>query len=184
MKKIALLFLFFLVNLNIFSQKKENFKPGVSLIEYKIMSDLTSKNSILFIFEGDTHLINFYLDLKENLVKRFKNSKVKVDFNYELFSKKPFKSDLSLIPKQTSSKNNYDLICSISLLNFKSFDEHLIKKRKQNYNLNLKFKEKKTNELINTAIINVNSFYTITTQNKNLSKVIYNLISNSPQSYK
>ncbi|MHC9087341.1 hypothetical protein ACXIHB_01380 [Tenacibaculum sp. IMCC1] len=75
MKKIALLFLFFLVNLNIFSQKKENFKPGVSLIEYKIMSDLTSQNSILFIFEGDTHLINFYLDLKENLVKGLKIQK-------------------------------------------------------------------------------------------------------------
>jgi hypothetical protein len=176
MKRFILLLIILLIGTNSFSQKKEKFKPGVKLEENTIISDFKSSNSILFIFKDDTHLINFYLDLTKRLKKRFKKSNKKIDFNYELFSTKPFESDLNSIPKKTFLKADYDLICLISTSNFKGFDNHLIEKRKQNYDLNLKLEKSETNELVETAKINVNSYYTIITQNKNSSKLIYDLI--------
>ncbi len=176
MKRVVLLLIILLTATNSFSQKKEKFKPGVKLEKNTIITEFKSPNSILFIFKDDTHLINFYLDLTKKLKKLFKKSNQKINFNYELFSAQPFDSDLNSIPKNTFNKFDYELICLISISNIKSWDNHLFDKRKQNYNLNLKLEKSETNELVKTGKINVNSYYTIATQNKNSSKLIYDLI--------
>jgi hypothetical protein len=175
-KKFIILSTIFLVGINGYGQKKKAFIPGVKLQENTIVSEVYFKDSILFVFKGHTHLINFYLDLSESLKKQFIKSENKVDFNFDLFSNKPFESDLKSIPKEKIDKTNYNIICVISTSNFKSWDSHLIQKRKQNYNLNIVLKKSKKDELIKTAIINVNSYYTITTQNNNSSLLIYDII--------
>ena len=176
MKRFILLLMISLIGTNSFSQKKEKFKPRVKLEENTIISEFKSPSSILFIFKGDTHLINFYLNLAKRLKKRFRKSNQKIDFNYELYNPKPLESDLNSVPNKIFHKADYELICLISTSNLKNWDNHLIEKRKQNYDLNLKLEKIETNELVETAKINVNSYYTIITQNKNSSKLIYDLI--------
>ena len=176
MKKFILLVIISLIGTNSFSQKKEKFKLGVKLEENTIITDFKSANSILFIFKDDTHMINFYLDLTKRLKKRFNKSNQKIDFNFELYSDNPFESDLNSIPKKNFNKTDYDLICMISTSTLRFWDNHLFDKRKQNYDLILRLEKSETNELVETAKINVNSYYTIVTQNKNLSKLIYELI--------
>ncbi len=178
MKRLFLLIFILLIAINTYSQKKEKFKPKVELIENIIISDFKSPSSILFIFKDNTHMINFYLDLSKRLKKQFEKSNKKIDFNYELYSIKPLESDLNSIPKELFNRTNYELICLISISNFKNWDNHLIDKRKQNYDLNSKLERSETNELVKTARINVNSFHTIITQNKNSRKLICDLINN------
>lgn len=91
MKKY-IIFSLLLLTINSYGQKQEKFIKGINLEENKIISEIDSIESILFIFKGDTHLINFYLDLTKNFKKRFKKSEIKIDFNYDLYSKKTFKS--------------------------------------------------------------------------------------------
>jgi len=176
MKKIIILFAFILVSNNGFGQKKGRFKPGVKLVENIVVSEIDSTSSILFIFEGHTHLINFYLDLTENLSGQFKEVNKKIDFNYNLTAPNSLEADINSIPKEKFKPINYDLICLIKQSDINSWDNHKIDKRKQNYNLILELKKRDNNQIIETAILNVNSYYTIATQNRNSSKFIYELI--------
>ena len=175
-KKFILLATSFLIGVNGYSQKKKTFISGVKLQENIIFSEVNSQDSFLFIFKDHTHLINFYLDLSERLKEEFTKSEKKVDFNFDLSSKKPFESDLKSIPKEKFNKTDYTIICMISTSSFKNWDSHLIQKRKQNYNLNIVIKKSDNDELVETAIINVNSYYTIATQNNNSSLLIYDII--------
>lgn len=98
-----------------------------------------------------------------------------LDFNYELTAEKSLEDDLDKIPSKIHNKEKYETICYISLTDIKSWDNHLIKKRKQNYILNIQLKDKDLNELLNLKL-QVNSYYTITTENKNSSSLIYQTI--------
>ena len=177
MKKYIILPLL-LLTINSYCQKQGKFKKGINLEENKIISKIDSIESILFVFNGDTHLINFYLDLTKNFKKRFKKSEIEIDFNYDLSSKKPLEADLESIPSKEYDKSNYNLLCLISLSEFNGWDNHLIEKRKQNYKLNITINSNESNETIESAKINVNSYYTIATQNKNSSELIFELITN------
>ena len=176
MRKILLLIIFLQIGINSFSQQNENFELGVNLIENTIVSEIESQSSVLFVFKGDTHFINFYRDLANQLKKRFRKSKHKIKFNYELSSNKPLESDLKAIPKKTFKKTDYGIICFISINFISSRNDNSIKERTQNYELNMEVKKSGTNLIIESAKINVISNYTILTQNNNSSKLIYNLI--------
>jgi len=167
-----------LVVTNLYCQKQEKFKVGINLEENNIPSNIGSMESVLFVFNGDTHLINFYLDLTEHLKKRFKKSKTDIDFNYDLYSKKPLVADLELIPSIKYAKSEYKLICLVSLSEFNNWDNHLIENRKQNYKLNIVINRDESNQMVGSAKFNVNSNYTIATQNKNSSKLIFDLLNN------
>jgi hypothetical protein len=177
MKKMFLLIVS-LISLTISSQNNKKFNPGVKLIENKKIESYKSPKSILFIFKGDTHLINYYLDLKKRIRKTFKKKmkkdfkNFKLNFNYNLTSKNPYKFDLENIPSKNYSKNKYESICYISMSDFKGWDNNLLEKRKQNYNLNIELTGLNSIQLM-TFILNVNSYFTIITQNKNSSKLIY-----------
>lgn len=182
MKKLTLLLIFIYISHNSFSQKNEDFKPGVQLLENNIISQYETPSSILFIFKGDTHLINFYLDLRKKIKKQFRKSKLKIDFDYELNIDKPLKSDLESIPKNKFQKTDYDLTCSISIsisdIKTWNLDKQITHKNKQSYALNLVLEENTTNQTVEYATINVNSINTIITQNTNSSKLIFDLITN------
>lgn len=92
--------------------------------------------------------------------------------------KKPLKADLESIPSKEYDKYDYNLLCLTNLSEFNNWDNHLIEKRKQNYKLNITIISNESNEIIESAKINVNSYYTITTQNKNSSEFIFELITN------
>ncbi len=180
MKRILLLIIL-LIGINGFSQKSGKFKPGVKIIENEKIEKYKKPNSILFIFKGHTHSINYFLDLKKKIRKTFKKKMkkefkhFKLNFNYDLNAKKPFKFDLDKIPSKKYNKKEYESVCHISISDFRGWDNQLIKNRKQNYNLNVELKDINSNQLI-TLKLNVNTYYTILTQNKNSSKLIYKTI--------
>jgi len=180
MKRIFLILLL-LNGLNSFSQNIEKFKSGVKITENEKISEYIAPSSILFVFEGHTHMINNFLDLKKRIRKAFKKKmkkefrNFKLDFNYNLSAEKPFKSDLSNIPSKKYNEKEYQAICYITLSDFKGWDNHLLEKRTQNYNLNIELKDINFNNLMKLKL-NVNSYYTIASQNKNSSKIIYKAI--------
>ena len=180
MKRIFLLILL-LNGLNSFSQNIGKFKPGVKITENEKTSEYITPSSILFVFEGHTHMINNFLDLEKKIRKTFKKKmkkefkNFKLDFNFNLNAEKSFKSDLSSIPSKKYNEKEYQAICYITLTDFKGWDNYLIEKRKQNYNLNIELKDIDFNKLMKLKL-NVNSFNTIATQNKNSSKIIYKAI--------
>lgn len=110
MKKLLLLLL--IIPVISFAQIK--FKKGVKVLEINKSSDFKTPKSILFEFTGDTHFINYYLELSEKLKKRAEKYNIKVGFNYKLNSKKPFKSDLESIPK----KSNLEIIMIANVMFF------------------------------------------------------------------
>lgn len=180
MKRLLILTIL-LFGLNTFSQNTKKFKPGVKIIESEKIEEYKKPKSILFIFKGHTHSINYFLDLKKRIQKTFKKKMktdfkdLKLNFNYELNAKNSFKFDLDNIPTKKYNENEYESICHISISDFKGWDNDLSKKRKQNYNLNIELKDINSIELIKLKL-NVNSYYTILTQNKNSSKLIYETI--------
>lgn len=180
MKKILLLIVL-LAGMSSFSQKNEKFKSGVKIIEKEKIKEYKKPKSILFIFKGHTHSIHYFLDLKKRIRKDFKKrmkkefKHFKLNFNYDLNAEKPFKFDLKKIPSKKYNKNEYESICYISLSDLKGWDNELIEKRKQNYNLNIELKTTNLDSLI-TLKLNVNTYYTIVTENRNSSKLIYKTI--------
>lgn len=171
MKKNILIVLGLTLTLNIYSQKKEKFKAGVKLTENNIPKEFKSTNSILFFFKNGGCGPNFYIDLKKHIEKKFKKSNKKIDFifspHYLTYGEKT--------PTTIDSLIKHELICEISEENFNGWDNNLHKKRKQNYDLVLTVKKGNSDSIIGFATLNINSYWNITTQNKNMSKLIYKL---------
>jgi hypothetical protein len=171
MKRFILIVLGLIFTLNIYSQEREKFKPGVKLTENNIPKEFKDSSSILFVFKNGGCGPYFYIDLKEHLEKKFKKSNNKVDFifdsHYLAYGEK--------VPTTIDSPNEHELICEINEENFKGWDNDLYEKRKQNYDLVLKVKKGDSDSIIGFAIININSYWTIATQNKKTSKLIYKL---------
>ena len=179
MKIIVLIVL--VCSLNAFSQKSEKFEPGVRIIENEKIDEYNKPKSILFIFKGHTHYIYYFLDLKKRLQKTFKKNlkkdfkNFKLNFNYDLNAKNPLEVDLRNIPSNKYNEREYELICQISISDIKGWDDHLIKKRKQYYNINVEIKDVDS-RLLTVVKLNVNSYYTIITQNKESGKLIYSVV--------
>ncbi|WNW02743.1 hypothetical protein RRF68_04860 [Tenacibaculum sp. HL-MS23] len=173
MKKGILIFLFSIISINFsLGQNKIKFKPGVQIIENSFKTEYKNPESILFVFNIVGCQANFYMNLAKNLKKRFKRTNTKVKFNFNINTK----LEIEQIPKKKHSEKSFELICFVSTSNMNSWDNHLIEKRKQNYNLNLLFEKIKTKEKTETIKLNINSYYTIITQNKNSGKLICKLI--------
>ncbi|REH56403.1 hypothetical protein C7448_101442 [Tenacibaculum gallaicum] len=181
MKKIFLFCVFILVSEFCFSQSDISFEKGVRVVEKKEKENFVTPKSILFIFEGDTHLINYYLELREKIKKEARKNKIKAGFNYELSSTNPFKEDLESIPKKKKEKLDYETTCTI----YSSFSRtperwgkyQNIKKRKTQHFLNFKIKNIK-NEEIFTCKLDIHAYYTIVTESKKSSKLFFELITN------
>tara|TARA_R110002126_G_scaffold290263_1_gene446854 strand:- start:3102 stop:3629 length:528 start_codon:yes stop_codon:yes gene_type:complete len=173
MKKGILIILFSIISINFSqSQNKIKFKPGIELIENNFKTEYKNPESILFVFNVVGCEANYYMNLAKNLKKRFKKSNTKVKFNFEINTT----LEIEQIPKKKYSENDFELTCFISTSNMNSWDNHLIEKRKQNYDLNLIFEKISTKENTGKITLNINSYYTIITQNKNSSKLICELI--------
>jgi len=171
MKRFTILLIILLIGINSFSQKKEKFKVGVQLTEEKNIDEFKDSDSILFILDVNGCQANFYNDLRKQIDKRFKNTKKKIGFNFNINTI----VEIEKIPTERNLNKDYDLICQIVTENFKGWDNDLYKKRKQNYDLVLKVKKNDSDLIQGIAIINVNSYWTIATQNRNSSKLIYKL---------
>lgn len=178
MKKKLVFLLLVLTSTSFFCQENKDFKGHVEILKQEISENYITPSSILFVYEGSTHSINYYRDLtekirrsfKKRLKKEYKNLELK--FNYNLKSKKPLKQDLVKIPKKKYSKKLYEKICHISISKFKGWDNHLIENRKQNYNLNIELVDSKTSKKDLSLLLDIYSTYTIATQNKNSAKII------------
>jgi len=175
MKKLFLLTLFLSFNISsIFAQK---FKPSVEVIEFMKSDNYVAPKSILIEFTGHTHSIYFYSDLAKKLKRRFKRKSIKVRFNYNLSSKKPWKHDLDITPKEKYLIKDFDAFCEINYPIFKSWDILKGEYGKQNLKLNVRLL--KEDEIILKSILDVYTYKTILTQNKKVSKTIVMLITES-----
>lgn len=172
-KTLVLISLF--ITFQTFSQSKEKFKPGVKVSTLEKVEGYQKPASILFVFEGHTHLVSFFLDLEKHIQRRFKKDIKKgftLDFMYELTSKKPMEIELALIPKRKFDKANYQSVAYVTISDFKGWDDHLFKKRKQNYNLNIILKDSDAKQLLK-LVLNASNYFTISRSNKKSSKLIY-----------
>jgi hypothetical protein len=171
MKKLILIsFLFICVQ----AHAQDKFRPDVTIKSNTIISEVNSFTSVLFVFKGSTHMINYYLDLSKKLKKSFRKSKSKVKFNYDLYSKYTLESDYKKIPIKKNNPNDFHIVCEVSLSNMKAWDNDLLKKRKQSYIIDLKILQK--GKLIESAKLNVKTYFTIITQNKKSSKLIHQIV--------
>jgi hypothetical protein len=176
--KIVFSLLFLLTAWTLFSQQNIAFDPGATLLENKSFETYETPQSILFIFSGHSHSINYFLDLEKKIKKVFrkkKSRKIHLDFYYDLNAKNSLESDLEKIPKKKYDKNRYDLSCSLRLSDFKSWDHDLIKKRKIQYSVIGEISSNKL-EVLKFFRIHVNAYFMISTQNKDVSKLIHQLI--------
>ena len=171
MKRFSLIVLAIIFSLNAYCQKSEKFKTGVGITENNFSEEIKESGSILFIFEVNGCEANFYNDLTKHIKKRFRKSKKKVAFNYNINTI----VETEKIPKKRKSLKDFELICRISVDNFKGWDNHLHEKRKQNYDLVFTLEKNESDLTQGVATINVNSYWTIVTQNRNTSKLIYEL---------
>ncbi|GAA0728358.1 hypothetical protein GCM10009430_37440 [Aquimarina litoralis] len=176
MKKTILIFIALQIGITAYSQEEKRFEPGSELIEKTIISQINPKSKILFIFKDDTHLVNFYEDLEKKIKKRFRKSKHKISFNYELTSSTPLESDLKSTPQKKYDQIDHDYICIISISSIEGWDDHLLEERKQSYYVNIKMSKTGTNIICVSGKIKVHSTFVISTQNLNTSELIYKLI--------
>jgi hypothetical protein len=151
--------------------KKQKFKPGARITENKIPKEIKNSKSILFVFKNGGCGPYFYLDLEKYIKREFKKSDTKVEF---IFASHYLAHGVK-VPTTIDTSNKPELICEIIEENFKGWDNDLYKKRKQNYDLVLTIKQSTSDTIKGLAKINVNSYWTIATQNKNTSKLIYEL---------
>lgn len=174
MRKIALLLFF--VSGFCFSQSELEFKKGARIVEVFKSETYTSPKSILFRFEGDTHLISYFLELKKHLKKGLSKKGIKTGFIYNLNSKKPSKFDLKSIPKNKEKRKNYETLAIVSI----SFVKKLNSSWKHYTNINYR----KTQHFLHVTILNeenrkifsvkldVHSYYTIVEESEVTSKVL------------
>lgn len=174
MKKIIVVLSLFIV-FSSFSQNEKKFKTGVNVTTIEKVADYKKPTSLLFVFEGHTHLGAYFVDLEKHIQRRFKKEIKKgfqLDFMYDLTSENPADYELRIIPKRKFDKANYQSVGYVTISDFKGWDSHLYKKRKQNYNLNIILKDTNSTKLL-TLVLNVSNYYTIARENKKSSKLIY-----------
>jgi len=167
------------------AQTNESKDYGVTILETKKIGNLTSNSSTLFIFKGNTHLINNFLDLRKHIKQAVKNKSKKhnVKFSFDLNSAKSNESDENKIPSKKFDVEDFDTVCEIYLpvSDIKSLDNYDLKKRNQNYNIYLTLKDAATQSVILKLKLSVKSLDIISTQNENIGRVISeNIISTSP----
>lgn len=168
MKKILLILLFSTVFCS--SQMNVKFNKGVHVLKSYKTENFINPKSILFEFSGDTHLVNYYSDLAKKIKKQFRKRGIKSRFNFNLYNPKPLESDVENIPNKKYVREDFDLVGTIELKDFKSWDNHLIEKRRQNHKLNIQLRNNK--ETVFSVLLDIYTHYTIATQNKDIVKTI------------
>lgn len=182
MKKFLILFCFLFLGANTFSQEKVKFKPGVSILEKEKTSEFKKPSSILFVFKGDTHNVYNFLDLEKEITKRFEKAQEKNEsqcqfvFNYKLEAENPLEHDVESMPKKRYSEAVFETVCYLYTSEIKSWHHHLNKRRKQHYQLHIYLKNKESERIILKLVLDVKTYHTILTQNKNISKLVYDAI--------
>ncbi|CAL2107132.1 hypothetical protein T190115A13A_300016 [Tenacibaculum sp. 190524A02b] len=150
------------------------FTSGVEVIEIKKNKTYKTPKSILFVFEGDTHLVHHYNDLKKHIKKRFR--KQKIAFNYNLNSTKLLLTDLKEIPTKKNYPKDYEIVCTFSIGNFGGESNTNPYKSTQIHDLTAILKNTQNNEEVLKLVLKVKTFFTIATQNKAASEQLFKQI--------
>ena len=122
--------------------------------------------------------------MSKKIKKRFKRKGIKVNFNYKLTAKRPWKNDLKYIPSIKYNLDKYEAVCFFEIKNFKTlktgtkgvFIEHIPKEHQSqlSHEVNVKLKKKGDNLL--TSKLVVKSYSNISTENKKISKTLKEII--------
>ncbi|MBL4904877.1 MAG: hypothetical protein JKZ00_02420 [Flavobacteriaceae bacterium] len=178
MKKIIVLFSMVLL-CGCVTQKFKKFKAGVKIVSLERIDSYEVPKSILFEFEGHTHKIYYYLDLSEKLKASFKESSIRIHFNYNLKASNPLKEDLKITPKHKYDSKNYEFVGKVNFLALNSSKSYVnVKNRKVNYTVSFTFSKK--NIIALEYVFDVNSYFTILTQSTKLSKLLFEKITFKP----
>lgn len=174
MKKITFLFLLFIATF-CFSQSELEFKKGARIVEVFKSEKYTPPNSILFRFEGDTHLISYYLELKKYLKKSLREKGIKTGFIYSLNSENPLKFDLKSIPENKENRKDYEVLARVKTSFAKTPNswKHYttINFRKTQHFLHVILLNKENEELLKIKL-DIHSYYTIAEESEATSKVL------------
>ena len=112
----------------------------------------------------------------KKLKNRFKESSIRIDFNFNLKASNPLKEDLEAIPKEKHSSREYELIGRIDNLFYKDWGHNIIfAVSSKQYNKS-KYAFSKKNIIVLECILDVNTYNHIGTQNKKLSKLLFKII--------
>ena len=171
MKKLLVLIVF--LSFNILAITAQKFKPGVAIVKIEKNENYQIPNSILIEFTGHTHSIYFYADLAKKLKRRFKRGSIQVNFNYKLRANNPLQGDLNLIPKEKYSVTDFEVVCKINLPKYENLGGKF-EFSKLNLMLNVSVFKNRKEQL--KSILKVNTYKTIVTQNRKVSKTIVALI--------
>jgi len=171
MKKRLLLTVF--LSFNILAITAQKFKPGVEVVNIGKKENYNIPKSILIEFTGHTHSIYFYADLAKKLKRRFKKSSVEVNFNYYLSADNPWQHDLDLIPKEKYNATDFDVVCKINFSKYEKLGGEFELSR-LHLMLNVSVFRNSIEQL--KSILEVNTYKTIVTQNRKVSKTIVGVI--------
>ncbi|MFD2588239.1 hypothetical protein ACFSQJ_14965 [Croceitalea marina] len=173
--RVSLFLLVVLFSANNYCQKVK-FRNGVFIDSLQLNSKINYSDSILITFEGDTHLVNYFLDLESKIRKRAKKgySKNFIYFDYNLISFSPLNDDLIKIPKNNYNKEDFNYMMTISLSEVKGWDYNLGYKRKQSYRINFSIENPINAAQVGFLSFDVKTYYTILKENKTLVNILFN----------
>lgn len=171
MKKKFLFLLIAILSLQVYGQKEKPFSPGAEVAAIDTIADVAPFKSILFVYQGSSHIVYHYKDFTKKLKKAFRKSDRTLGFNFDLDTTKGSKSDAEAVPKKLNNPNSFDLVCHVDIKYMKAWDRDLYKKRKQSYVLLLELYQK--TQLKKRIAITVRTYWTISTQNKAISQFIF-----------
>jgi hypothetical protein len=171
MKKILLFVVFLTLVTNTFGQKRQKFSAGAEIAAIDTIANTLPFDSVLFVYQGSSHLVNYYQDFTKKLQKAFRKSDLTLGFDFDLDTQKGLEEDIKALPKRVQNPASFDLICHVNLKYMKGWDNDLLKKRKQSYVVLLELFQK--NQLRKRIAITVRTYWMISTQNKAVSELIF-----------
>lgn len=156
------------------AQKSKKFKEGVEIITLEKVENYQTPRSILIEFTGHTHSIHFYLDLAKKLKRKLNRKSIKVNFNYTLSAPNSFQTDLDLIPKDRYKAENYNVLFHIGYKGMESWSSRSLDSNRQNIKLHSSLLKDNNVQII--AILDVNTYKTILTQNRKVSNLLVKIL--------
>ncbi len=153
----------------LWSQEPGNFDMGVVIKDISRPDNYSVPLSIVFVFEGDSRLNEYFKDLEKHLREAFEISDIKLTFKYPLESN-----------NASAESKLHESSCTITFnnLNSWSWSKNNSKDyvKKQTYDLSLYMISNATKQEQLTASFLVKTWDTIPSQNKKLAEIVLTTI--------
>ena len=110
MKKNLFLTILTVLSLHLYGQKDQQFSPGAELVTSETLTETTPFKSVLFVFQGSSHLVFHFKDFSKRLKKTFRKSGLTIDFDFDLNTENGLKADIAALPKRVTNPASFGLV--------------------------------------------------------------------------